>query len=347
MLTYSTAQLKRLAVHFVGNKNNNEDIFISKKESSLNQSLQNTLITLLLSPFKSSEAYNFFHDSEITLNELYKYCNDVFNNEKDFYLTSIKASKHLYNCSEHPKIIGGEFFVAYFKHCILDSDLEVDAIGFYKFENKDSILKLTNENDYFELVQEDGISVSKIEKACLVYNTDKEKGYRVSIIDNSSSSESKYWKETFINARSAVDDYNSTKNFLRIYKTFVTEELPEKFDVSKVDQIDFLNRSINFFKEEEEFSIDIFNKKVIQSREVAENFLTYKDNFQKDMNWELSDDFEISPQAVKKQARIYKSVIKLDKNFHLYIHGDSELVEKGYDKDKGLNFYKIYYQDEN
>ena len=48
---------------------------------------------------------------------------------------------------------------------------------------------------------------------------------------------------------------------------------------------------------------------------------------------------------MKKQSRAFKSVLKLDKNFHIYIHGDRELIEQGGDKD-GRKFYKIYYEDE-
>ena len=47
---------------------------------------------------------------------------------------------------------------------------------------------------------------------------------------------------------------------------------------------------------------------------------------------EIADNFEISAQAVKRQARIFKSVLKLDKNFHIYIHGNRELIEKGFDR---------------
>ncbi len=42
----------------------------------------------------------------------------------------------------------------------------------------------------------------------------------------------------------------------------------------------------------------------------------------------------------------FKSVLKLDKNFHIYIHGDKELIEKGYDDAVGKKFYKIYYDEE-
>ena len=61
---------------------------------------------------------------------------------------------------------------------------------------------------------------------------------------------------------------------------------------------------------------------------------------------ELNNQFDISAKAVKKQARAFKSVLKLDKNFHIYIHGDRNMIEQGIDND-GRKFYKIYYQEEN
>ncbi|RYD70349.1 MAG: nucleoid-associated protein, partial [Sphingobacteriales bacterium] len=60
----------------------------------------------------------------------------------------------------------------------------------------------------------------------------------------------------------------------------------------------------------------------------------------------IADNFEIAESAVKKQARAYKSVLKLDKNFHIYIHGNKDMIEKGYDDDKSMNFYKVYFREE-
>ena len=42
---------------------------------------------------------------------------------------------------------------------------------------------------------------------------------------------------------------------------------------------------------------------------------------------------------------MFKGVLKLDKNFHIYIHGNRELIEQGIDKD-GRKFYKIYFERE-
>jgi hypothetical protein len=61
----------------------------------------------------------------------------------------------------------------------------------------------------------------------------------------------------------------------------------------------------------------------------------------------IADSFDISGAAVKKQARVYKSVLKLDKNFHIYIHGNKDLIEKGFDDGRDMNYYKVYFREEN
>jgi hypothetical protein len=48
--------------------------------------------------------------------------------------------------------------------------------------------------------------------------------------------------------------------------------------------------------------------------------------------------------VVKKQVRGLKSVIRLDRNFDIHIHGNRRLIEQGRDE-KG-KYYKIYYQEE-
>ncbi|MDR2385087.1 MAG: hypothetical protein LBD80_05420 [Tannerella sp.] len=76
-----------------------------------------------------------------------------------------------------------------------------------------------------------------------------------------------------------------------------------------------------------------------------ESFNRYKSAYQQEHEIDIADDFTIFDSAVKKQARTFKSVIKLDKNFHTYIHGDRNLIEQG--ADENGKFYKIYYKEEN
>ena len=49
---------------------------------------------------------------------------------------------------------------------------------------------------------------------------------------------------------------------------------------------------------------------------------------------------------MKKEFKVFKSVIKLDKNFHLYVHGRRDLIERGFDDDKGKKYYKVFFDNE-
>jgi hypothetical protein len=124
----------------------------------------------------------------------------------------------------------------------------------------------------------------------------------------------------------------------------VTKELPQQFDVSKADQVDLLNKSVKFFRENESFELKEFSNEVMENPEIIESFKRFKDTFQRDQDVDIDENFSISGSALKKQSRIFKSVIKLDKNFHIYIHGNRELIEQGSDE-KG-KFYKVYYKQE-
>ncbi len=74
------------------------------------------------------------------------------------------------------------------------------------------------------------------------------------------------------------------------------------------------------------------------------SFSRYKDNYEKELDLAVQESFANSDSAVKKQARSFRSVIKLDKNFHIYVHGNRELMEQG--EDAGGKFYKVYYKEE-
>jgi hypothetical protein len=121
--------------------------------------------------------------------------------------------------------------------------------------------------------------------------------------------------------------------------------LPQQFDVSKPEQSTLLNKSLQFFKEKDRFNLNEFVNEVMEQPEVIESFNQYKSAYQQEYDIDIVDDFSISDSAVKKQARVFKSVIKLDKNFHIYVHGDRNLIERG--TDENGTFYKIYYKEEN
>ena len=182
----------------------------------------------------------------------------------------------------------------------------------------------------------------------LIFNIEKENGYKVVVIDHTSRGldAAAYWKDEFLQLKIRNDSFNQTNNTLGIYKNFVTQKLDDEFELSKADKIDLLNKSMKYFKEKDTFDMDEFAGEVIGNPEAIASFKSFKSQYEQEFDSPIADTFEISGNAVKKQQRVYKSVLKLDKNFHIYIHGDKQLIEKGFDEGKSMNYYKVYFKEE-
>jgi hypothetical protein len=103
---------------------------------------------------------------------------------------------------------------------------------------------------------------------------------------------------------------------------------------------------MKYFKEKDSFNIDEFSEEVIGNPKAIASFKNFNREYNEEFDAGLDQAFEISSAAVKKQAKVFKSILKLDKNFHIYIHGNKELIEKGFDEEKSLNYYKVYYREE-
>ena len=238
--------------------------------------------------------------------------------------------------------------MAYFNKVQIEGN-PLDVIGIFKSENKETYLKVYPDKGGFAVDYEDNaININKLDKGVLIFNIEKENGYKVVVIDKTTGGQDAavYWKDQFLQLKIRNDSFNQTSNTLGIYKNFVTQKLDDEFEMSKADKIDLLNRSMKYFKEKETFDMDEFADEVIGNPKAIESFKTYKQQYEEEYEMPIRDTFEISDNAVKKQARVYKSVLKLDKNFHIYIHGDKELIEKGFDDDKHLNYYKVYFKEE-
>ena len=199
----------------------------------------------------------------------------------------------------------------------------------------------------FEMVQEDGINVNKPDKGCLVFKSAAADGYKLCVIDHTNKQQdAQYWVNDFLQVLPIADSYHHTDKYLSLCKQFVTNEYADKFDVSKSDQLEMLNRSMDYFKTREQFSLKEFTGEVIHHPEVVDSFMNYKKNFETARNYEIEDEFDIHLSAVKKQQKLFKSILKLDKNFHIYIHGRRDLIERGVDETTGKKYYKIYFEEE-
>lgn len=348
MIDSSQIIIDNIVVHHIGTRSEGQPVRYSKNVLQLQdeEMVANVLIQYFFSPFKTEAYFNFTSSAEGVSNIAGTIARNVFDDPATFYDASLQLAELLYEQSNHPKIKGGEFYVALFRNCVVDGEV-VDALGVFKSENKDTFLKVYLKEQNFELGAQEGINIRKLDKGCIIFNTEREYGYKVMMVDNvNKGNEAHFWKDDFLGLQPREDSYYFTQNYLNFCKGFVTDVYNGENKVPKPEQFDFLNRSIDFFDKKDNFNRDEFEKEVVRFPEVSEAFTDYRQQFEETRGVPLSDSFDISKSAVKSEKKFFKSVLKLDKNFHVYVHGRREYIEKGFDPQKGMNYYKLFFEQE-
>jgi hypothetical protein len=339
MIQFDDLSVEKLIAHKVSSEEGRSIITDTLVECTHEQEVD-LLKKLFLKPFQNhAYTFEFKHDIELDYNVLYRLSQKIQAGE-DFIGTSGEIAQHLIASSKHPNIKDGELFIAHFDQVLFQGEY-VEALGIYKYEQRDHYIETQLEEGDLSLHYRQGLGHRKADKAVLILFT--QEPYTLLVIDGKSDTE--YWQNEFIKHQPKSDHVNHTNEFLTLTKDYITSQITNDFEVSRADQIDLLNRSVEYFKSNETFDQSDFEQEVFQDENVIKSFRSYDDSYREEHQVDWDDQFEISSQAVKKQARVFKSVLKLDKNFHIYIHGDRQLIEQGVEQD-GRKFYKIYYEEE-
>ena len=154
-----------------------------------------------------------------------------------------------------------------------------------------------------------------------------------------------YWRNKFLSIKPKEDEYQETKTFFTKYKNYVSTELAENKEITKAEKIDLVNRTVEYFDDHDEFDKVDFERSVLEDENLINSFNSFTSKLMQE-DKPIADSFVISKSAVKKQKKSFKSVLKLDKNFHIYVHGNRNLIEHGYDEEKGKRFYKVFFDEE-
>lgn len=343
---FSNAALAGLATHYVGNKHTDNSFFYAEQTVDLTDAeLAGQLLSYFTSSFRDiEEYYEFHHESDISLNTIRHFAGQIFDTPDKLLEHSVAIAKHLFEISDSPNIKSGELHIALLEKVYLDGQ-HVDAIAICKTEERDVFFDMDKGFEGYRITMQEGVHAEKMDKGCIIYNMPG--GMVVAAIDKTNKrNEAQYWKDKFLKIIARADEYHFTADYLNVAKDFITKQIPQEYEVTKAQQADYLNRSITFFKNNGEFDEQSFVNEVFEDKELIKSFSGYKHSYEQEHETELGDRFSISDSAVKRSARVFKSVIKLDKNFHVYVHGDRDLIEKGYDEAVGKHYYKIYFDNE-
>ncbi|MFO7938497.1 MAG: nucleoid-associated protein [Bacteroidales bacterium] len=347
MIDFNAVDVEAIAFHQVGNKHHEADCYFSDRLFDGTEDEQSLLLAYFTKPFKElTEVYRFQHHIQLSMNELYMCAGNVFK-ANDFLEESVNIVKHLYDQSEHPHIKSGEVFVVKFNNVVYQNEMH-EALGIFKAEKKEAFFNARQQSGELQLEIDKGIHAKKLDKGCIIMNRDAEEGYHVFSVDTNRY-DSEYWKERFLNITYQKDHNYQTKSFISMCKDF-SKEVIETHE-GKKEQVNFMNQAMGYMATQEELNPGQFASDLFADEGSKEIFQDYQKKYVQENEEEWPERFEVSKSVLKEQKRKIKNQINLDTHIQIKLNFNNpesaeRFMEKGYDEEKGMHYYKIYFNRE-
>lgn len=349
MLNLYNTHIETLSIHRVGNKSRNESQFLSGQPFNLTDEIVPLMKEYFFRPFREKEEnyFQFAHEVDLDYNEMFQFASEVFANPSCLHDVSKKITNHLFEQSNHPHIKNGEVYVTYLSNVNIDNYV-VDAIGVFKSEVQTDFLQFEEKGTTLEMILQQGINLSKLDKGCLIFNYKKEEGYKILSVD-SNRYDARYWLEHFLSVDAFQDDNFITKKYLKFCQGFAKDVVFPAED--KKQEVMFMNRSVNYFAKNDQFEESNFLNEVMDNPDLIPEFRSYKVDKGEKYSIEDVTTFPIANSAVSDARKSIKNVINLDTHIQIkmdFINPESaeKFVEKGWDEEKQMYYYLVYFNKE-
>ena len=349
MIKRSRAVISKFIIHKVGNKFNSATNVFSESAVTFDKESYDLMLPFLLKPYANiAESYRFNHHANIDLNELNNYSDKIFKDESEFVEVSKHIVNHLFEQSNSAQIKTGDVIIALFED-VQFKEVVTSALGIFKIENKIDFFQTYLEDDNFDVFVQKGISTKKLDKGCLIINYTDAEGKVVLSVDNNNY-DAQYWTKNFLNIKFADDSNQHTQNYIEMCKGFSDEVIKEDFGIQEKSK--FLSHTVDFFKENEQINIKNFKEELFETDDKKkELFDDYKKQYESLNDVLIRNQFEISDIVLKKQKAKIKTEIKLDTNIQIKLDIDapdaaSEYIERGFDEEKKMKYYKVFFNEE-
>lgn len=333
MLEVSESKLTQYVVHHVSDSLVLGDEAFSQPGTML----EAAFTQLAFNKIDLEQKYEFFHESDLGLNEVYTYVNSIFDQGSSFLEQSKHIATHLKSVSQHPNIKNGELFIGLFENCIWNNEVK-KVIAIVKIDEKEMFLDVKNEQNKMIVNGIDGINVKKINNMAVIMDMGPDIAPAV-FMKTKKKEDVVYWQERFLKIKVADEHYHKTELALSECKKYILKE--ENY--TNTEKLGYLNKTLDYFRNEEEFQVDDYIDTVFEKT----------DPVQKDIIVTSVKPYEtvISESAIAKAEKTYKRKIKLDSNIEIQVNVRDidhveNLIEVGFDEATNRKFYKIYFQEE-
>lgn len=333
-----------MVVHHVGNKAKGDGVEFGGNLIPIDD-IEQDIKKLISKSFDITDLYHFYFESTVELNPIYTFVRTIFHDNKTFLQQTKHIAKILYECSSHPKIKEGELSLFYLEGCELNGEV-CDAIAIIKAETQQQLLQVSRNNQEVLAKKASGISLSKVEKGCLIFCNAEEQGYQIAIVDNiKKGSDSKYWKDSFLHIKSYNSPKHQTKSLIDVCHEFINTVVADSNRLSKVDKAMISVRAKKVLQDNETLSMNDYAEEVFHDYILETKFKDYVAEKEIGSHIHQNGSIDIDRTGISK-AKTKVETIKLDSNFDIHILGGQDRIVKGYDKNAGMNYYQLYFEEE-
>lgn len=348
MVDFSAAEVHQVSVHHVGNAAQGETVFLSEQPALLDEPLSQALLQYCANAFAKVDTwYRFDHQIDQSYHVLQGLCTKRFDGAAAHHEVSQSIVQHLFQQSRHPHIKSGDVLVVSLDQIIF-GDIMVDGLAIIKSESSTRFLSLDKRGNHIDLQTLEGIHLKRMDKGALILNIDGEEGYRIVSIDTNRY-DAAYWLDDFLGVTYLRDDQFDTKAYIEMCKGFASEVV--KTTADKKTEVDFVHQTFQFLDQSPHFTIDAFKETFFEDEAISQRFDQYKAKYESDHGLELSDAFIPDKQALSRQKQKLRNHIQLDTNIKIqlgFANTDSvdRFIERGWDDEKQMYYYKCYFNTE-
>lgn len=300
----------------------------------------NLLKEFFIKPFANIKTeFVFSHPVDLSYNIVYQTALQIIDNG-DFIKCSQDIFKHLQAVSTQPTIKDGDVFVTKVSD-IMIGDSYYDGLGIFKIERKSEFIETyLDEAGVMQFAIKNGFSSNRIDKACLIVFA--EKMPQCYLIDT--SNDTKFWKQDFLGLVPKPNAYSQSKAAVDVFQSFVSEELKERVDLSREEEVSLLNRWTEEVKNADRFEVKQVAEQVIEDEDMRDVFTEYCRAYEEREGVKLNESFDVDKKAVSLPKKL--RTIKLDDTVEINLIKTGPFIERGYDENRGMKYYKLYFKEE-
>ena len=326
--------IKAAVVQRVGNKSMEDGVAFSDSLCQMG-GVEEYLLSVIKASFKFDDWKRFYYIDDLEMNPAYRFVSKIFEDATAMVKQANNLARHLYEQSIHPNIKIGEFYVVFLEGCEIDG-VETNAVGLFKSEIHETVLTVKMENNRLVLSPEMGMSLKKLEKGCIVFNVDKEQGYKVAVVDNTgSNTDAHYWVDNFLHVCNCEDDYHQTERLAELCKGFV-EKVSEQ---SASDGAIIAKKATEVLKSSETLALADLVEVICKNEVQKKVFSMFRKSFEEE-NGALNDKVVLVKKAVNYKPVSRMNVLKIGTDFEVKVLNPEARIEHG--EDKNGKWWKLY-----